>query len=73
MLQVSIAVSVLASLAVAFRFLARWRSKAPFALDDWFLVGSLLPLFGMFALCKLGRCASTNAKKFEENADPRSL
>ena len=68
MLQVSIAVGVLASLAVAVRFLARWRSKAPFALDDWFLVGSLLPFYGMLAISKPRRYISTNVEKRSENA-----
>ncbi|CAF9912848.1 MAG: hypothetical protein HETSPECPRED_001219 [Heterodermia speciosa] len=52
MLQVSIAVGIIASLAVALRFLARWRSKALYALDDWLLVGSLLPFYGMLAISK---------------------
>ena len=63
MLQVSIVVGVLASLAVALRFLARSRSKTSLALDDWFLVGSLLPLYGMLAISVLRRCTSTITEK----------
>lgn len=68
MLQVSIAVGIIASLAVALRFLARWRSKALYALDDWLLVGSLLPFYGMLAISKSRRCPSTKAEQSEENA-----
>ena len=40
-------VGVLLVLAVTLRLLARKRSKAGFAIDDWWIVGSLLPSFGM--------------------------
>ena len=40
-------VGVLLAVAVALRFLARWRSKAGFAADDWWIVGSLIPSYGM--------------------------
>ena len=52
MLHVSIAVGILASTAVPLRLLARWKSKAPIAIDDWFVVGSLIPLYGMIAASK---------------------
>ena len=40
-------VGVILAVAVALRFLARWRSKAGFAADDWWIVGSLIPSNGM--------------------------
>ena len=73
MLQVSIAVGVLASLAVALRFLARSRSKASLALDDWFLVGSLLPLYGMLGVSKSRRCTSTTTEKAGKRLTHNSL
>lgn len=71
MLQVSIAMGVLASLAVALRVLARWRVKASFALDDWFLIASLVPFYGMLAISKLRRCTPMNTEKREEKAYPK--
>ena len=57
-IRLSIAVCVLSTVAVGLRLLARWKSNAPFACDDWCLVGSLLPFYSMIAcstLCKHGR------------------
>ncbi len=42
-----IVVGILDTLAVALRFLARHRSKASFAADDWWILGSLIPLYAM--------------------------
>lgn len=38
---------VILAVAVALRLLARWRSKAGFAADDWWIVGSLIPSYAM--------------------------
>ena len=59
MLQVTIAITVLATTAVPLRLLARWKSKADFAVDDWFLVGSLIPLYGMGATRTMRTCPIT--------------
>ena len=48
-INVSIAVGVIASVAVLLRIVARSRSKAPLAIDDWLIVASLLPLFAMIS------------------------
>lgn len=48
-INVSIAVGVIAILAVTLRIFARSRSKTPLAIDDWLVVGSLLPLFAMIS------------------------
>lgn len=45
--NVSIAVGVIDTIAVALRLLARWKTKASIAADDWFVVASLLPLYLM--------------------------
>lgn len=45
----AIAVPIIATLAVLLRLLARGRTKASFAVDDWFILGSLAPLYGMSA------------------------
>lgn len=46
-IQLSIAVCVIDTVAVAVRFLARWSTKAKLALDDWLIVASLVPFYGM--------------------------
>ena len=48
-INVSIAVGVIAPVAVLLRIVARSRSKAPLAIDDWLIVASLLPLFAMIS------------------------
>lgn len=46
-IDLCIAIGAVDSLAVGLRLLARWKSNATFAKDDWLLVGSLLPLYVM--------------------------
>ena len=48
--RVTVACGVLATLAVFLRFLARWRSKASFAADDWWMLASLIPSYCMLAV-----------------------
>ena len=57
-INVSIAVGVLAPVAVLLRILARSRSKAPLAIDDWLIVASLLPLFAMVSASILSQFAT---------------
>ena len=45
--RMGIGVGVVLAVVVGLRFLARWRSKASFAADDWFIAASLVPLYGM--------------------------
>ncbi|KAL9609948.1 MAG: hypothetical protein Q9167_005321 [Letrouitia subvulpina] len=56
--NLSISVGILDTIAVAMRFAARWRSEAAFAANDWLIIASLIPLYGMIAtstlLVKLG-------------------
>lgn len=49
LINLSIALGVIDTIAVGLRLLARWRSKKSFAIDDYFVVGSLAPLYGMIA------------------------
>ena len=50
MLYGCVAVGVVVTIAVILRLMARWRSKAAFAVDDWLIVASLIPTYGML-LC----------------------
>lgn len=49
-IRVTVACGILATVAVCLRFVARWRSKASFAADDWWIVASLIPLYCMLAV-----------------------
>ena len=48
--QVTVACGLLATVAVILRFVARWRSNASFAADDWWMVASLIPSYSMLAV-----------------------
>jgi len=49
----------LPSIAVALRFLARWRTRAGFKADDWLIFLALFPCAGMSTTTGLGiRCVS---------------
>ncbi|KAL8695737.1 MAG: hypothetical protein Q9224_003197 [Gallowayella concinna] len=43
-INMTIVVAIVVTFAVIFRSLARWKSKAGFGIDDYFIFGSLLPL-----------------------------
>ena len=49
-IRVTVACGILATLAVFLRFIARWRSKASFAADDWWMLATLVPSYGMLAV-----------------------
>ena len=53
-IRVSIALGVLVTLAVPLRLLARWKSKAKFALDDALIIISVIPQYVMIAIGVLG-------------------
>lgn len=53
-IRVSIALGVLVTLAVPLRLLARWKSKAKFAMDDVLIIISVLPQYVMVTLGVLG-------------------
>ena len=47
MLYSCIAVGVVVTIAVVLRLVARLKSQAAFAVDDWLIVASLIPTYGM--------------------------
>ena len=49
-IRISIVLGVLITLAVALRLLARWKSKANFAMDDVLIIISVLPQYVMIAI-----------------------
>ena len=49
-IRVTIACGILETVAVFLRLLARWRSKAAFAADDWWIVATLIPSYAMLAV-----------------------
>lgn len=48
--RVGIAFGIIDTVAVLLRLIARWRSNAAFAADDWWIVWSLVPLCSMVAV-----------------------
>ena len=54
-----LALSILATVAVLLRILARWKSKASFAGDDLLIILSLFPFHGMTAISYLGLSVPT--------------
>lgn len=46
-IRTTIACAVLETVAVVLRLVARWRSNASYAMDDWVLVASLVPSYAM--------------------------
>ena len=53
-IRVSIVLGALITLAVALRLLARWKSKANFAIDDVLIIISVLPQYVMIVIGVLG-------------------
>lgn len=51
--DVSLVVGIIDTVAVVLRLVARKRSKATFAVDDVLIIFSILPLYGMVALSHL--------------------
>ena len=49
-IRVTVACGILATVAVLLRFVARWRSKASLAADDWWMAASLIPSYSMLAV-----------------------
>ena len=48
--RVAIACGVIETIAVCLRLLARWKTKAQFAIDDWIIVATLIPSYAMLIL-----------------------
>ncbi|KAL9576777.1 MAG: hypothetical protein Q9212_006826 [Teloschistes hypoglaucus] len=64
--RVGIAFGIIDTVAVLLRLIARWRSKAAFAADDWWIVWSLVPLCSMVAV---GTLMATIGGLGQSNAD----
>lgn len=58
-INMTIAVAIIVTVAVALRFVARGRSKAPFGFDDYHVLINLVPLYAMLACGCLRRYLST--------------
>ena len=58
-ISLSIALAIILTFFVALRFLARVKSRAAIAADDWWITGTLIPSYCMSAcgiLCELVSC-----------------
>ena len=53
--HIGIALAVLSTVAVILRLLARWKTKAKFAMDDLLIAISLLPCYVMVILTYYGK------------------
>lgn len=70
--RVSIALGLLATIAVVLRLLARWRSKASFAADDGLIVLSLLPQYVMLVIGCVGQYSFKTSKAIAIVLTPNS-
>ena len=68
-IRVTVVCGILASVAVSLRFMARWRSQASFAADDWWMVASLIPSYSMLAVGSISSFVDT---EFPIHADESS-
>ena len=48
--RVAVACGVIETIAVCLRLLARWKTRAQFAIDDWLVVATLIPSYAMLVL-----------------------
>ena len=53
-IRISVALGVIITLAVPLRLLARWKSKANFAMDDVLIILSVFPQYVMITVGVLG-------------------
>lgn len=60
-IRVTIACGVLETIAVALRLLARWKSKAGFGADDYLIVATLIPSYGMLVSGSLSMVLHSDA------------
>ena len=60
----AIAVAIIVAVVISLRFLARWRTQAPFAKDDYTILWSLVPLTAMLVLSCTGM-ENTFSKTFD--------
>lgn len=49
----SIAIAIIVTIAVILRFIARKKTKATLAADDWFILASLVPVYAMLVIASI--------------------
>lgn len=49
----SIAIAIIVTIAVILRFIARKKTKATLAADDWFILASLVPAYAMLVIASI--------------------
>lgn len=49
----SIAIALIVTFAVFLRFIARKKTKASLAADDWFILASLVPAYAMLVIASI--------------------
>lgn len=52
-LNTSIAIAIIVTFAVILRFIARKKTKATLAADDWFILASLVPAYAMLVIASI--------------------
>lgn len=52
-LNTSIAIAIIVTFAVILRFIARKKTQAMLAADDWFILASLVPAFAMLVIASM--------------------
>ena len=67
LVHASIALCVVATVAVILRFIARWKSKADFGRDDIMIAICLIPHVAMVVLNYLGLSASISLRELRLN------
>lgn len=52
-LKASIAIAVIVTFAIILRFIARKKTKATLAIDDWLIAASLVPSYAMLVIASI--------------------
>lgn len=52
-LNTSIGIAIIVTLAIILRFVARKKIKARYAADDWLMVASLVPTYAMLVIASI--------------------
>lgn len=52
-MNISISIAIIVTFAIILRFIARKKTKAALAADDWFIVASLIPTYAMLVIASI--------------------
>lgn len=52
-MNISIAIAIIVTFAIILRFIARKKTKASLAADDWFILASLIPTYAMLVIASI--------------------